>query len=64
VPIYLGDDQTDEDAFNEIERYNLGISVFVGDARTATRAHYFLNSTFEVTQFLEKLLEIVEGKSR
>jgi trehalose 6-phosphate phosphatase len=64
VPFYIGDDQTDEDAFIEINRYADGISIFVGDNQAATRARYFLNSAFEVTQLFNILHEIRGGKSR
>jgi trehalose 6-phosphate phosphatase len=64
VPMYIGDDETDEDAFAEVNKYTDGVSIFVGDCLTATRARYFLNSTSEVAQLLKNLYEIVEGKSR
>ena len=31
LPIYIGDDLTDEDGFKVIENYGSGISVFVGE---------------------------------
>ena len=63
IPVYLGDDQTDEDAFSEIGKYQNGISVFVGNEEVKTTARYYLNSTCEVAQFLTKLLEIKERRS-
>ena len=63
VPVYLGDDQTDEDAFLELEKHQNGISVFVGNEEVKTAARYYLNSTCEVAQFLTKLLEIKERRS-
>lgn len=52
VPIFIGDDSTDEDAFKElIER---GIGVMVGEAR-ATYARYRLSDPGEVREFLYRL---------
>jgi trehalose-phosphatase len=61
IPIYLGDDRTDEDAFAEIIKYNGGISVFVGNEQSETDARYYLNSPVEVIRFFKTLLDI-EGK--
>jgi trehalose 6-phosphate phosphatase len=54
LPIYLGDDLTDEDGFKAIER-NDGISIFVGEESLQSAARYFLKSPEEVTQFLKML---------
>lgn len=54
LPIYLGDDLTDEDAFQVLEDRGLGI--VVGDLqRRPTRAHYSLSSCAEVERFLREL---------
>ncbi len=59
VPIYLGDDHTDEHAFEALEDQGLGIFVGypddpeVGDRNTA--ADYFLNTVEEVETFLNGL---------
>ena len=59
MPIYLGDDITDEDAFEAFE--GRGIGIFVGRAddpqvsgRT-TSADYVLRTTQEVERFLDTL---------
>jgi trehalose 6-phosphate phosphatase len=59
VPLYLGDDVTDEDAFEALA--DRGIGIFVGSAddpevagRT-TAADYIVFSTEEVRQFLDTL---------
>jgi trehalose-phosphatase len=53
VPLYLGDDVTDEDAFRAIADRGIGILV-AGEPRE-TAAAYSLRSTEEVRAFLEKL---------
>lgn len=57
LPIYLGDDLTDEDGFKVIEKYGSGISVFVGEPHRDTAARYFLKSPTGVARFLAMLLE-------
>jgi trehalose 6-phosphate phosphatase len=56
-PIYLGDDQTDEDGFMSVERHANSMSVFVGEPNGQSSARYFLKSPAEVTTFLVMLLE-------
>lgn len=56
LPIYLGDDQTDEDAFGVLK--GKGISVFVGMGRLSLEADFFLKSPDEVQEFLFRCLEI------
>ena len=53
LPVYVGDDVTDEDAFRELERRGLGI--VVGREQRPTRAHYALDDTDEVRLFLDEL---------
>jgi trehalose 6-phosphate phosphatase len=57
LPVYLGDDQTDEDAFQTIERYGSGLSVLIGIPSPASAAQYFLNSPAEVNCFLRQLVD-------
>ena len=54
MPIYLGDDLTDESAFKVVEEY-CGISIFVGNGDVESAARYYLNSTEEVESFLKML---------
>ena len=61
VYIYLGDDLTDEDAFSQANKYNNSITVFVGNNSQVSEARYYLNSTGEVTCFLEQLLVLTRS---
>ncbi len=56
LPIYLGDDLTDEDGFKVVENYGNGISVFVGEPNQYSAARSFLKSPAEVAVFLGMLL--------
>jgi trehalose 6-phosphate phosphatase len=54
VPIYLGDDTTDEDAFRTISRNGIGL-VLRDDPDRPTAAHYALEDTADVQRYLEWL---------
>ncbi len=53
LPIYIGDDLTDEDAFRALK--SKGLSVFVGKPKN-TAADYYLKNSGEVLKFLESLI--------
>jgi trehalose-phosphatase len=54
LPVYLGDDMTDEDAFKVIEGYG-GISIYIGEENIKSAARYHLKSPAEVTEFLRMI---------
>jgi len=53
MPIYLGDDVTDEDAFGMLK--NKGLTIYIGKPKNS-RAKYYLRDTQEVSEFLKKIL--------
>lgn len=62
LPVYLGDDLTDEHAFESINRTR-GISVRVGQ-REPTQAHYSLASPAATEDWLQRVLDaLVHGAS-
>jgi trehalose-phosphatase len=58
LPIYIGDDVTDEDAFNSIRGRGIGIAVRGGPQCTA--ASYTLQDPDEVQTFLQSLIDILK----
>ncbi len=60
IPIYLGDDVTDEDAFKAIKMS--GLTVFVGQAGPSL-AKYYLRDVAEVRVFLQYILDMVGQKN-
>jgi trehalose-phosphatase len=56
LPIYLGDDQTDEDAFRVLK--GQGIAVIIGPSRLPSEADFFLQNTDEVQEFLFRCQEV------
>jgi trehalose 6-phosphate phosphatase len=51
--VYIGDDETDEDAFQVLSATGLGI--LVGCDRLSSAAHYYVDSVEQTTQFLAML---------
>jgi trehalose 6-phosphate phosphatase len=56
LPVYIGDDVTDEDAFKTL--HNKGLSIIVGSHDQLTAANYKLSDVDEVSVLLNKLYEI------
>jgi trehalose 6-phosphate phosphatase len=52
-PVYIGDDETDEDAFQALGAAGLGI--LVGCDRLSSAAHYYVESVEQTMQFLAML---------
>ena len=65
VPVYVGDDVTDEDAFAAVRDRGLGVVVRGEDDDRATSAHYSLAHPEEIGAFLEELASAgVPARSR
>jgi trehalose-phosphatase len=65
VPVYVGDDVTDEDAFAVVRDRGLGVVVRGEDDDRATSAHYSLAHPGEIGAFLEVLASaVVPARSR
>ena len=62
VPIYIGDDKTDEDAFKVLK--NKGLTIFVGSPNKDSFAQYYLKNTQEVKEFLKEILTIKEASQK
>jgi alpha,alpha-trehalase len=63
LPIYVGDDETDEDAFRTIRGRGLGVVVRGERDDLQTAASYALRNTDETRDFLRLLTGIVEQQS-
>lgn len=56
LPIYIGDDQTDEDAFKLLRKRNYGFGILVSQVPKETEAFYSLRAPSEVMEFLNSLV--------
>jgi len=56
LPLYLGDDATDEDAFRVVN--DRGLTILVADSPQRTAARYYLRDPHEVFRFLSYLLSL------
>jgi alpha,alpha-trehalase len=61
LPIYVGDDDTDEDALQAIHHGGLG--VIVGDEDRSTAAHLRLDNPGETMAFLNRLADLLEARA-
>jgi trehalose-phosphatase len=60
LPVYIGDDSTDEDAFEALK--NKGITVLVGSPRKFSTAQYYLAQPQEVTEILKLMVDSAHEK--
>ncbi|KAK7312082.1 hypothetical protein VNO77_35651 [Canavalia gladiata] len=56
LPIYIGDDRTDEDAFKVLKEGNKGYGILVSSAPKDSNAIYSLRDPSEVMEFLKSLV--------
>ncbi|OIV99412.1 hypothetical protein TanjilG_17222 [Lupinus angustifolius] len=56
LPIYIGDDRTDEDAFKVLREGNKGYGILVSSAPKQSNANYSLRDPSEVMEFLKSLV--------
>ncbi|KAL8514082.1 hypothetical protein ACS0TY_013263 [Phlomoides rotata] len=57
LPIYIGDDRTDEDAFKVLRERGQGLGILVSKTPKETKASYSLQEPTEVMHFLKRLVE-------
>ncbi|KAH7567779.1 hypothetical protein JRO89_XS07G0146000 [Xanthoceras sorbifolium] len=57
LPVYIGDDRTDEDAFKVLRNRGQGFGILVSKAPKETNASYSLQEPSEVKEFLRRLVE-------
>lgn len=57
LPIYVGDDRTDEDAFLALKDRG-GMTILVSERARKSNAKYFLKDVGDVREFLERLLDL------
>ncbi|XP_002510945.2 trehalose-phosphate phosphatase A isoform X1 [Ricinus communis] len=56
LPIYVGDDRTDEDAFKVLRERNCGYGILVSSVPKESNAFYSLRDPSEVMEFLKSLV--------
>ncbi|XP_065848314.1 probable trehalose-phosphate phosphatase D [Euphorbia lathyris] len=57
LPVYIGDDRTDEDAFKVLRNRGQGLGILVSKFPKETNASYSLQEPAEVKDFLKRLVE-------
>ncbi|MFW5761327.1 MAG: trehalose-phosphatase [Cyclobacteriaceae bacterium] len=61
LPVYIGDDVTDEDAFKALPEVD-GLGILVGDHEMETKANYRLENVEQVKEFLHQLIKHYQDK--
>ncbi|KAL2472002.1 putative trehalose-phosphate phosphatase G [Abeliophyllum distichum] len=64
LPIYIGDDRTDEDAFKVLQSGNRGYGILVSTVPKETNAFFSLRDPSEVKEFLESLVRMKQQLQR
>lgn len=64
MPLYIGDDRTDEDAFQVLKARGQGYSILVSSVPKETLASYSLRNPSEVMAFLHQLVEWKKNTSK
>ncbi|XP_019156430.1 PREDICTED: probable trehalose-phosphate phosphatase F [Ipomoea nil] len=62
LPIYIGDDRTDEDAFKVLREGNRGYGILVSPVPKESKAFFSLKDPSQVKEFLESVVRMKEGK--
>lgn len=60
LPIYIGDDRTDEDAFKVLREGNRGYGILVSSVPKESKAFFSLRDPSEVKEFLQALVRLKE----
>ncbi|KAK3285012.1 hypothetical protein CYMTET_7365 [Cymbomonas tetramitiformis] len=63
LPIYIGDDRTDEDAFKVLKERDSGFGILVSTKPRETDASYHLTEPSQVIEFLQKVGELIKETS-
>ncbi|KAL0395327.1 UNVERIFIED_CONTAM: putative trehalose-phosphate phosphatase F [Sesamum latifolium] len=64
LPIYIGDDRTDEDAFKVLREKNRGYGILVSAVPKESNAFFSLRDTSQVQGFLESLVRMARDDGR
>ncbi|VVA92158.1 unnamed protein product [Arabis nemorensis] len=57
LPVYIGDDRTDEDAFKVLRERGQGLGIVVSKTAKETNASYSLQDPYQVKEFLKRLVK-------